>query len=134
MRSAAKWIWIALFVAFVGGFLLVDTSGLLGRTGVTPTTAVAEVNGEDILYTTLQNATQNIAQQREQQLGRGLTLDERQRVEQEAFDQLVNDILLNQEYERRGIRVTDDEIIQAARYSPPPALMQRSEERRVGKE
>src|SRR3712207_907031 len=127
MRSAAKWIWIALFVAFVGGFLLVDTSGLLGRTGVTPTTAVAEVNGEDILYTTLQNATQQLAQQREQQLGRGLTLDERQRVEQEAFDQLVSDILLQQEYERRGIRVTDEEIIQAARYNPPPQLMQAPE-------
>ena len=127
MRSAAKWVWIALFVAFVGGFLLVDTSGLLGRTGVTPTTAVAEVNGEDILYTTLQSATQSLAQQREQQLGRSLTLDERQRVEQEAFDQLVNDILLQQEYQRRGIRVTDEEIVQAARYSPPPALMQAPE-------
>lgn len=127
MRSAAKWIWIGLFVAFVGGFLLVDTSGLLGRSAVTPTTEVAEVNGQGILYTTLQSATQSLAQQREQQLGRGLTLDERQRVEQEAFDQLVNDILLQQEYHRRGIRVTDDEVIQAARYSPPPQLMQAPE-------
>lgn len=127
MRSAAKWIWIGLFVAFVGGFLLVDTSGLLGRSAVTPTTEVAEVNGQGILYTTLQTATQQLAEQREQQLGRGLTLDERQRVEQEAFDQLVSDILLQQEYRRRGISVTDEEIIQAARVSPPPQLMQAPE-------
>ena len=35
MRSAAKWIWIFVFVAFVGVFLLLDTSGLLGRDQVT---------------------------------------------------------------------------------------------------
>jgi peptidyl-prolyl cis-trans isomerase D len=33
-------------------------------------------------------------------------------------------MLLRQEYERRGITVTDDEILQAARFSPPPQLMQ----------
>jgi hypothetical protein len=31
MRSSAKYIWIFLVIFFVGGFLLVQTSGLLGR-------------------------------------------------------------------------------------------------------
>lgn len=42
----------------------------------------------------------------------------------QAYDQLVADALLRQEYRRRGITVSDDEILQAARYSPPPQLMQ----------
>ena len=50
MRSAAKWIWIFVFAAFVGGFLLLDTSGLLGRDQVTTTSVVATVNGTDIPY------------------------------------------------------------------------------------
>ena len=52
MRSAAKYVWIILIVAFVGGFLLVESSGLLNRDAVTPTTAIAEVNGDKILATT----------------------------------------------------------------------------------
>ena len=57
----------------------------------------------------------------------GLTLDERAQIETQAFNDLVNDILLKQQYEKRGIRVTDDEIISAARTSPPPQFLQAPE-------
>ena len=124
MRSAAKYIWIILVVAFVGGFLLVETSGLLGRAPVTTGTAVATVNGEDVLYQTWATASQQRIQMAEQQGGRALTLDDRRRLENETFDELVQAVLLQQEYERRGIRVTEEEIVQAAQTSPPPQLMQ----------
>ena len=127
MPSAAKYIWILLVIAFVGGFLLLDTSGLLGRPQVTSGTAVASVNGEDISYIVWQNSTQNLVQSEEARIGRSLTLDERQRVENEAFEQLVSQILLRQELDRRGIEVTDEEIRQAALNSPPPQLMQSPE-------
>ena len=122
MRSAAKYVWIVLIIAFVGGFLLVDSSGLLGRAPVTTNTVVATVNGEDILYVAWENAVAMLDQQESERLGRGLTLDERRQLEQRAFDELVNEILLRQEYERRGITVTDDEIRDAARVSPPPGI------------
>ena len=51
MRSSAKFVFWILAVAFIGGFLLVESSGLLDLSAVTPTTAVATVNGTDILYT-----------------------------------------------------------------------------------
>src|SRR4051794_1171906 len=124
MRASAKYIWIIIVVLFVGGFLLAQTSGLLGRAPVTTTTAVATVNGEDILATNWYQATQNLEQQESQQKGSTITLDERERLADQAFNQLVSDVLLRQEYKRRGISVTDDEILEAARYSPPPQLMQ----------
>jgi len=124
MRSSAKYIWIFLIIFFVGGFLLAETSGLLGVGQITPTTAVASVNGEEILATTWYNAINLLEQQATQQTGRGITLDERRRLADEAFEQLVNDALLRQEYRRRGISVTDEEIAEAARYAPPPQLMQ----------
>lgn len=127
MRSAAKYIWIVLIIAFVGGFLLVDSSGLLGRAPVTTNTVVATVNGEDILYLTWENAVQNLEQQESQRLGRAISLDERRELEDRAFDELVNAILLRQEYERRGISVTDEEILDAARRSPPPGLEENPE-------
>lgn len=124
MRASAKYIWIIIIVLFVGGFLLAETSGLLGRSPVTSTTPVATVNGEDILATSWYQATQNLEQAATQQSNQSISLDERQRLQDQAFDQLVTDALLRQEYRRRGISVTDDEILQAARYSPPPQLMQ----------
>lgn len=127
MRSAAKYVWIVLIIAFVGGFLLVDSSGLLGRAPVTTNTVVASVNGEDILYLTWETAVQNLEQQEAQRLGRGVTLDERRQLEDRAFDELVNEVLLRQEYERRGISVTNDEIMDAARVSPPPGVEQNPE-------
>ena len=124
MRASAKYIWIIIVVLFVGGFLLAQTSGLLGRAPVTSTTTVASVNGEDILATTWYQASQNLEQQATQANSQSISLDERQRLQDQAFDQLVTDVLLRQEYKRRGITVTDDEILQAARYNPPPQLMQ----------
>ncbi|WP_396205341.1 peptidyl-prolyl cis-trans isomerase [Gemmatimonas sp.] len=124
MRSAAKYIWIILIVAFVGSFLLYETSGLAGRAPVTTTTSIATVNGEEILLTTWQNAVSALEQQRQQQLGSAITLDERQQLEDRAFDELVTEVLLQQEYKRRGITVTDDEILQAARMAPPPQATQ----------
>lgn len=127
MRSSAKYIWIVIVIAFAGGFLLYETSGLLGRTAVSTSTVVAKVNGEDIPYMAWANTKASLAQQEEQQRTRGLTLDERRQIDEQAFNQLVNDRLLQQEYEKRGIRVTDEEIIEAAKYMPPPQFREAPE-------
>jgi len=126
MRSSAKWIWLFIVISFVGVFLFAETSGLLGggTTVITPGTAVAEVNGVDVPYMQWVNLSNQLAQQEERNSSRGLTLDERRRIEDQAFEQLVANILLDQEYKRRGIRVTDEEIVQASQQSPPPELMQ----------
>jgi peptidyl-prolyl cis-trans isomerase D len=124
MRGIAKYIWWFLFVAFVGGFLLADMSGLIGQSPVTPTTAVAKVNGDEILYLSWQNAAAQAAAQQEQRMGRSLDLDERRQIEDQVFDQMLLDVLLRQEYEKRGIRVTDQEIQDAALYAPPADVYQ----------
>src|SRR5207253_10387423 len=120
MRASAKYIWIIIVVLFVGGFLLAQTSRLLGRAPVTSTTAVATVNGEDILATTWYQTTQNLEQEETQRSNQSISLDQRQRLMDQAYDQLVSDALLRQEYRRRGITVTDDETLQAPRFALPP--------------
>lgn len=129
LRSKSLIIWALVFVFFVVGFLLADTSGLLGLGGgpITPGTTVAEVNGTDINWLAWQNRANQLAQQQEQQAGKSLSLDERQQIENQAFEQMVGEILLQQEYERRGIRVSDQEVVLAAQQSPPPDLMQSPE-------
>jgi peptidyl-prolyl cis-trans isomerase D len=127
MRAATKWVWIFIAAAFVGGFLLMDTSGLIGRGTITPTTPVATVNGEDILATQWYALTQQLEAEETQSSGRTLTLEERERLADQAYEQLVGEVLLRQEYRRRGITVTNEEIENAARFNPPPQLMQSPE-------
>ncbi|MEK7401038.1 MAG: peptidyl-prolyl cis-trans isomerase [Gemmatimonadota bacterium] len=119
MRSAAKYIWLFIVVAFVGGFLLFETSGLLGSAPLTPTTAVAEVNGRDILYTEWQ---QRVQQTTGQQRTRALSQDELRQIENETLEEMITQVLLEQEYKKRHIRVSDEELREFARYAPPPFL------------
>ncbi len=127
MRSSAKYIWWFIIFFFIVGYVLIDTSGLLTGAGVTPTTVVAEVNGRDVLYTTWAARVQALSQQESEQQGRALSLDEISLLEDRAFNELVSEILLQEEYERRGIGVTQEEIVAAAKMMPPPALMQNPE-------
>jgi len=120
MRSVAKYIWVFIVVAFVGGFLLVQTSGLLGSAALTPTTAVAEVNGHSILWSEWQQRVQQTVGN--QQRSRSLTQDEMRQVENDALDEMIVQVLLEQEYRRRHISATDEELREYARYAPPPFL------------
>jgi len=120
MRGLAKYIWVVVALVFVGGFLLYETSGLMGRTPVTATTAVAVVNGQEIPYQLFLNQVQQEVQNQQQQQRRSLSQDDTRRIENAVFDQMVSAVLLNNEYKRRGIIVTDDEVRQFARYAPPP--------------
>ncbi len=124
MRSSAKYIWIFVTVAFIGGFLLYESSGLFGSAPITSTTAVATVNGEDILVTTWQTLSTQLEQQRTQSSGASISLDERQAIQDQAYNQLVDEALLRQEIRKRGITVSVDELTNAAKYSPPPQLAQ----------
>jgi peptidyl-prolyl cis-trans isomerase D len=132
MRSLAKWVWLFIAVAFVGGFLLVDSSGLLGRSVITPTTPVAVVNGREIRYTDfMTRVSQEVAQQQQALQQRGstasLTQDDNRRIENDVFNQMVMEVLLAQEYERRRIIVTDDEIRMYAREVPPEWMVTQAE-------
>ena len=117
-------VWSLIAVVFVGGFLLAETSGLLGRALVTPTSAVATVNGRDILYLDYQRRVQEEINNAQQRQARSLNQDEVRQIENNTFNQMVMDVLLQQEYERRGITVTDEELRDYARYAPPPWIQQ----------
>ena len=123
MRSSAKFVFWILAVAFIGGFLLAESSGLLGRSAVTPTTAVATVNGRDILYTDWQRRAQQLQQQQQQQQsGHTMSQDEVRALDNQAFDEMVSEILLEQEYRKRNIVVSDAELRDYARFAPPSWL------------
>src|SRR5688572_10049248 len=123
-RGSAKIVFWIVFISFVGVFLFAETSGLSSR-GITRGTAVGSVNGVDITYDRWDTQVRALSNQEQQRRGnRSLTQDDMSRIEDVAFQQIVDSILLAREYERRGITVTDREIQYAALAMPHPDLAQ----------
>ena len=126
MRENTKWIMLILTVAFVG-WLVFDwvQSGTGQGTATNPTVAV--VNGEQIRYTEWNRFLQNRLDQARQQVEGSLSDEERHQAEERAWEQLIDQTLIQQELESLGLEATEAEIKQAFRTSPPPSLRNRPE-------
>ena len=123
-RAHAKWIWYLVVPAFLIWFVYIGQSGLGNRGPVTPSSTVAKINGTDVTYGDWLQLRQQAVQRAQQQTSGQLSLDDEQRVADDAFNDMVNNILLQQEYKKRDITVSDEEIQQAALEEPPPQILQ----------
>ncbi len=62
-------------------------------------------------------------QYRQQNGSAPVSKEEDKQIQDHVINQMIEDALLEQEYKRLGIRVSDEEIIETARTSPPPEVM-----------
>src|SRR5690606_27961845 len=95
-----------------------------GQSSGLQTGELGRVNGEPVSYQAYSLAYEQLYQQAQQQAGGRRSREEVRQIEETAFNEVVTQILLQQEMRKRGIRVTDAEIRQAAQWMPHPALMQ----------
>jgi len=87
--------------------------------GLGSTTTVGKIDGQSIDARTYQSAVQQTIDNRQRQSPSALTLEDRTQIEDQVWDQFVDGRVLEAEYRRRGITVSDDEIVEALRNSPP---------------
>jgi len=119
MRASAKYIFYVLAVAFIVWLVVGQVTEILGGAR----DVVLKVDGQDVRLQQFQAVFQSaLEEQRRQGAGR-LSREEEQRIQNQVADQLIQAILLQREYRRLGIRVSDDELRQAARSSPPPQIL-----------
>jgi peptidyl-prolyl cis-trans isomerase D len=118
-RNAAKPLMVVVALTFFA-WLVVDLSGITGNTGLLTKTAVGKVNGQSIDSRTYQMAVQQTVDQRQRQSPGALGLEDQQDIRDQVWEQFVQSTVLQAEYKRRGITVSDDEIVDALRTSPPP--------------
>ena len=113
-RNSAK-VAGAIFALLMLVFVLtsVDWSGL------TMSTTVGKINGQSIDARTYQGFVQQSIDSRQRDLPTSMTLEERNQIEDQVWEQLIENRVLETEFERRGITVTTDEVVQAIRNSPP---------------
>ena len=118
-RNAAKPLMVVVAITFFA-WLVLDLSGITGGTGLLTRTSVGKVNGESIDARTYQNIVQQSIDARQRQSPAAMGLEDYQQVRDEVWDQIVQNSVLDAEYRRRGITVTEDEVVQAIRTSPLP--------------
>jgi peptidyl-prolyl cis-trans isomerase D len=120
-RNAAKPLMVVVAFTFFA-WLVLDLSGITGGTGLLTRTSVGKINGRSIDARTYQGIVQQAIDARQRQSPGAMGLEDYQQVRDEVWDQIVQSSVLEGEYRRRGIQVTDDEIVQAMRNSPPAEL------------
>ena len=121
LRSSAKYIAIVFVtIPFVLWLATAQVSSILGPSG----NVVLRVNGKEFQVNEYQQRVQIASEQYRQQNGTApLTREEDQQIQNQVINQMTQDALLQQEYDRLGIRVSAEEIIDMAHNSPPPEVM-----------
>ena len=122
MRQYTKEFLIFLVLAFIGTIIFdwgMNVTGIRRRPDV-----MGEVNGQKIMTNQYYRALQNQIERRREQGQEELTDQEMNQLEDQVWEALVQEILLRQEIKRRGITVSDSEVVAVLKYNPPSELRQ----------
>ncbi len=122
-RSIAKPLVLVTAIAFFI-WLVVDLSGLGGGGGGLLTrTSVGKVNGTSVDLRQFQTSVQEATQERQSRTAGTLGLEEQAEIRDQVWEQTIQEIIFRAEYDRYGIRATDEEVAAAIRGSPPQEFM-----------
>lgn len=125
MRENTKWIMLITALAFVALMLFEWGMDATGRSGAQATGGeVGRVNGQPVSQQEFLITYQSLYDQQQAATNQPISSVMNDQIEDAAWDQLVMQKLIEQELARRGIRVSQQEIVDAARYAPPPELAQ----------
>jgi peptidyl-prolyl cis-trans isomerase D len=121
MREYSKYVFWVIAISFIGWLAYGQVLDILRPGG----NAVLTVNGRPVSQQEFQARVQQAYDQYRRQNGTTpRTKEDDQQIQDQVAEQLEQEILLRQQYQRLGITVTDQEIVDAARSSPPPQVMQ----------
>lgn len=121
MRVITKPVFWVVAITFIGWMAYGQVSDILGG----GRDVVLKVDGTVVRQQPFQAQYQAALEQyRRQQGGGRLTREDERQIQDHVVDQFVQNILLDRAYRRLGITVSDEEIVEAARSSPPPQILQ----------
>ena len=121
MREATKPIMLVTAGAFVALMVFQWGMDITGRSSGGGH-QLGSVNGTPVTYNAYQSDYRNLYDQVQHSQQQPISSEQNKQIEDRAWNDMVNQILIQQELDRRGIQVTNQEIKEAAEYSPPEEL------------
>jgi parvulin-like peptidyl-prolyl isomerase len=123
IREKTRYALVFLAIAFAGwlAFVGIQSRERTAGTGTNP--VIGFINGQQVRYVRWRDASSRQLDRARAQKGGPLTDEEVRQTEADAWENMINSVVLEQEIERLQIRVSPAEIRQAFRTSPPPDLM-----------
>jgi peptidyl-prolyl cis-trans isomerase D len=125
MRQMKMFVFWFVAVVFIVGFVFFGGLDVpkLGRGGKN---AVASINGENVSPEVYSRTITQMAESQRQRFSRDeLSSADYERIESEAWDTIISEMLVRQEAERLGIQAADQEIVDVLTSSPPQWVQQR---------
>jgi peptidyl-prolyl cis-trans isomerase D len=119
--KAGKFLIFPTMIFFLGWMVFELGMSVTGQSGPGD---VGSVNGESISLERYQQAVESLRAQAQGEGSTRITPEMDREIRQRAWEELVTDVLIRQEMERRKIRVSDREIVFAAKHLPAPQLAQ----------
>jgi len=123
IRSTAGKILVPLIILLFLGWMVFEIGMDALSGGMAGSSDVGSVNGQVITAQAYDQRVQALYQQAQQQGGE-VSPELMRQIQEQAWDGLVNEVLLGQELRRRGIGVSDQEVVWAAKNLPQPDLAQ----------
>src|SRR5882672_5594658 len=123
MRQIATPVFVVVAVTFVGWLAYGQVTEIFsGGKDI-----VLKVDGREVRLAAYNAALQSAYEELRHRSGGTLTREDEQQAQNHVVEELVQLLLLEQQYKKLGITVTDQELIQAAQSSPPPEIMESPE-------
>ena len=121
MREATKPIMLFTAMAFVALMVFEWGMDITGQSGG-GLGEIGSVNGQPVMYESYMAAYRQLYDQVQRSQEELISSQQNKEIEDAAFDEVVTQLLVLQELEKRGITVTDREVSEAAQFSPPDYL------------
>ena len=116
---------IGTVVAFIGGFIFIFGSGVGGGGGGPapgPSNLMGRADGQPITYDDWQQALAAATAQFKNQYGTEAQGRDAAALQEQVWENLVTERVLDRTARELGIRATDPEVVFAARNTPPPDI------------
>ena len=123
MRENTKIVLWVVVVAFLITIFAVWGLDLQSTNTSQTQNLVGRVNDVDVTPQMYQSVYSQMAQQFRSQSG-DLTAAQQEMIRDQAWENIVSNILTGEQIEKLGITVTDDEVLNFLRTSPPPEVQQ----------
>lgn len=131
-RNSTKVIAV-VFAVILLVWLLGEVSGLGDSVGASGARTVGKINGQSIDTRTYEARVRQVTDQQQRANPAALTLEDQEQIRNQVWEEFLATNILESQYRKHGLTVTQDEVADAVKQNPPDQLQQAPEFQTDGK-